>query len=360
MKMKKLFAAILAVVLVLGCLPFAASAANEPTALYVGEKDKTSDNLIPMLDSVGKNGKVYVYAIDKQTKAYYTLTYENGVGYVLTFYNDYTMSEIIENRSVYCGLYCDGDLTVRIAGNIKFDVNDAKHKGAVGWNVKGTLTIEGDTSDANLTVNGDKTKDLSGDGSIGINAETLKLHAVTVNACGGYAGVVAKEALVMASATLNANTAADMKQGTEPKFAYSIVTDNFIQIGGRVQADGSVNIDAFYFRGGTHVFDEKVVVYGKDYVFAESSYNGLWSDSFTLFRDPDQIPSCMTASVTSTVAKINGNKLNLYRRGTTMLSLTIQCGRELITMDSRTVECRLLWWQWIPYLLSGAWIDALI
>lgn len=360
MKLKKLFAALLAVVLLASCLPFAASAANEPTVLYVGEKDKSDDNLIEKLDAVGKAGSVRVYAIDRQTQAYYTLTYEKNVGYVLTFYNNYTMSEIIENRSEYCGLYCDGDLTVRIAGNVTFDADDALRRGAIGWLVEGTLTIEGDTIGASLTVNGAKSKDLTGDGSIGIRAETLKLHSVTVNACGGFAGVVASEALVMASATLYANTAEDMKAGKEPQFAYSVVTKNLIQIGGTIQADGSVDIAAFYFRNGIHVFDEKVVVYGKDYTFAETSYAGKWADSFTLFRDPSGIPSCMKVALENSVAKIEGNTLRLNRIGKATLALVIQCGRELIVMDVRDVSCSLMWWQWIPYILSGAWIDALI
>lgn len=369
MKLKKLFAALLAVVLLMSCLPFAASAANEPSVLYVGEKDKTEDNLIPMLDAIGKSGNVRVIAIDRTTQAYYTLTYENGVGYVLTFYNSYNMSQIIDSRSSYCGLFCDGDLTVRLAGNITFDVNDPTYKGAYGWIVEGQLTIERALKDENgfdlpkntpavLTVNASKSKTRSDDESIGISAPTLMLHDVTVNACGGYAGVVAKEALVMADATLHANTAADMKNGEDCLFEYSVVTDNLIQIGGTIRADGPVDISAFYFRGGSHIFDEKVVVYGKDYVFAEQSYNGLWSNSFKLFRDPSSIPSCMKVLVESSVARIDGNSLLLNRRGETMLWLYIQCGRETIVMDARTVVCQVAWWQWIPYIFSFSWVDA--
>ena len=149
MNLKKIFAALLAVAMLLSCLPFAASAANEPSVLYVGEKDKTDDNLIPMLDAVGKAGNVRVYAIDRNTQAYYTLTYEKNVGYVLTFYNDYTMSELIDSRSAYCGLYCDGDRTVRIAGNVTFNADDEKYKGAIGWIVEGKLTIENALYDEN-------------------------------------------------------------------------------------------------------------------------------------------------------------------------------------------------------------------
>ena len=373
MKLRKLLAAFLAAALLACCLPFAANAANEPTMLFVGEKDKTNDNLIAKLDAVGKNGSVRVIAIDTATQAYYTLTYEreNGVGYVLTFYNDYTMSEVIENRSAYCGLYCNGDLTVRIAGNVTFDVNDALHKGAYGWIVTGQLTIESATRDENgvplpdytakvLNISGDKTKSLGEGESTAISANTVMLNDVTVNACGGYAAVEAKEALVMSNAYLNANTASDMQAGSEPQFAYSVVTKNLIQVGGVIRADGSVNIAAFYFRGGSHIFDEKVVVYAKDYVFAEDAYDGLWSDSFTLFRDPDSIPSCMRVVLGSSVAKISGNKLTLNRRGETVLALVIQCGRQPITMDIRNVNCTLLWWQWIPYIISGAWIDAIL
>lgn len=384
MNLKKIFAALLAVVMLLSCLPFAASAANEPSVLYVGEKDKTDDNLIPMLDAVGKSGNVRVYAIDRNTQAYYTLTYEKNVGYVLTFYNDYTMSELIGSRSTYCGLYCDGDLTVRIAGNVTFNADDEKYKGAIGWIVEGKLTIENALYDENgvalpaytpavLNVNGALAKTKNENISIGISAPTVMLNHVTVNAFGGYAGVVAEEALVMNASQLYANSVPeasdwqDPEPGAEPlqqedeetDFAYSVVTANLIQVGGLIKATGAADISAFYFRGGKHIFSRRAVVYGKDYVFAEKSYNGLWNDSFTLFRDPYSIPSCMSVSVGSSVAKISGNKLTLNRRGSTAMALYIQCGRDSIWMDGRTVDCQLVWWQWIPYILSGAWIDAL-
>ena len=370
MKLKKLFAALLAVVLLLSCMPLMASADEEPTVLYVGELNKSDDNLIKMLEARGRDKQVLVYAVDVNTRAYYTLTYEDGIGYVLTFYNDYCMSQIVEARGYYCGLYCDGDLTVRLAGNVTFDVNDTAFRNTVGWLVRGQLTIEKATKDeygrklpketaSSLIVNGSKANATTDDGSIGIKAETLMLNNVTVTACGGYAGVVASEALVMAHASLFANTAEDMFKDGKANFMYGVVTENFIQVEGLVRARGMVDIDGFYIVGGVHYFDYIPVVYNRDYTFCESSYSGAWSDSFKLFNDPDEYPSCMKTSVGSTVAKLGSNKVTLNRRGTTKMELTIRCGSELIIMDSREVKCRIMWWQWIPYILSGSWIDGL-
>lgn len=371
MKGKKLFAALLAVVLMLGCLPLAANAANEPTTLYVGEKNKSDHNLIDRYDS---EGFVKVMAIDKTSQAYYTVDKEKGVGYVLTFYNDYTMSEMVTDAPTYCGVYCDGDLTIRLAGNITFDTNDAKKKNAIGIFVEGQLTIEdalfdeygnplpSDTAHV-LNVNGSKAKTKSSAGSIGICAPTIMLHQVTVNACGGYAGVLAQEALVMYKSNLNANTAADMKDGDDMLFTFSIQTDHYIQCGGKVVTEGDIDIQSYFdeFDGvkGEHSFDEKPVVYARFYKFAEDSYDGIWSDSFKLFKNPDAIPSCMNASISSSVAKIDRNDLTLNRRGDAQLALTIRCARtSLVFGDECKVTCRVVWWQWIPYILSGAWIGA--
>ncbi len=369
MKVKKVLAALLAAVLMFSCLPFAASAAKTPGELYVGEKKFSGDNLIAKYKS---EGRVLVYAIDTDSQAYYTVTKEDNVGYVLTFYNDYVMSEMVTDASSYCGVYCDGDLTIRLAGNITFDANDAKKKNAIGWFVEGQLTIEDALVDESgkalpartahvLDVNGALAKTNSESGSIGIYAQTLILHNVTVNACGGYAGVVTEEAIVMLNSTLNANTAEDMKDGDECLFKYGLQTNHFIQSGGAIRAAGDVNVQSYYFDGGTHAFDQTVVVYARNYDFAEEKYTGNWLDSYKLFLNPDQIPSCMRVSVGSSVAKIDGNSLLLNRRGTTTLLLTIRCGRDTLVMcGPLKVSCTLLWWQWIPYILSFSWIDAIL
>ena len=356
MTLKKIGAAVLAVMLLLACLPFAASAANTPTILCVGEKDKSTDNLI---DKYLSSGTVTVYQVFENTTTYYTLTREDGVGYVLTFSDKYTMSEMVENNKADCGLYCDGDLTVRIAGNVTFDANNKDFGDAYGWRVDGTLTIEGTKSSSKLTVIGNKTMRQNDDGGIGIYAETLKLDNVTVDACGGYAAVQAKSALVMYNAKLTANTDDSMKKNGKPQFAYSIETENFIQYGGFAKANGDVNIDAFYFTGGgTNEFEENVVVYGRSYTFAEESYSGSWSESFDLFRDPSLIPSCMQVNIGSTVAKLSGNRVTLNRRGSTSMTLYVVCGRDVIVFDTTSVKCAVQWWQWIPYILSGSWIEA--
>lgn len=357
MMLKRIGAVMLAAVLLLACLPLAVSAAGtEPTMLLVGEKNKTEDNLIRKYI---RSGQVDVYEVSENSTAYYTLTKNEKIGYILTFYNDYVMSEIVESSAGDCGLYCDGDLTVRIAGNVKFDANDKTHADAYGWKVKGTLTIEGAVPNASLTVNGNKTMRESDDGGIGICADTLLLHDVCVNACGGYAAVQAKSALVTADAALYANTDASMKKNGKTCFAYSIETNNFIQSGGYVKADGDVLIEAFCFKGDAeNKFEEKVVVYGRSYTFARDNYDGAWSSAYDLFKDPSLIPSCMKVSLGSSVAKISGNRLALNRRGMTTMTLTVQCGSAVIVMDSAVVLCTVQWWQWIPYIISGAWLDA--
>ena len=210
MHLKKVLAVVLAAALFLCALPIAASAENEPTVLYVGESQKEGDNLIQKLED---DRIVRVFSV-KDWQSYYTLTYEKGTGYVLTFYNAYSMSGVVTKRKL-CGLYCDGDLTVRLDiskeyselypnanANIVFDLNDSYYNykedtyfdtsGAYGWYVNGTLTIEcinerSKTSEAQLTVKGDLTK--SDDGCTGIYCNTLLLNKVTVVAKGGNIGV---------------------------------------------------------------------------------------------------------------------------------------------------------------------------
>ena len=358
MTLKKIGAALLAVMLLLSCLPFAASAANVPSILYVGEKNKTSDNLI---DKYLSSGDVTVYQVFENTTTYYTLTRDDAIGYILTFSDKYTMSEMVECSKADCGLYCNGDLTVCIDGDVTFNADAREFGDAFGWRVDGTLTIQGTKSTAKLTVSGNKTMRQNDDGGIGICADTLMLNGVQVNACGGYAGVQAKSALVMYNAKLYANTDASMKKLGKPQFECSIETENFIQSGGLVKANGDVKIDAFYFTGnGTNQFEENVVVYGRSYTFAKEAYDGNWSESFELFRDPSLIPSCMKISIGSTVAKISGNRVSLNRRGSTTMTLFVQCGRDVIFFSTASVSCAVQWWQFIPYFFSFAWIDAYI
>ena len=357
MCIKKIAAAVMAVVLLLACLPVMASAAGDPVTLFVGEKEKSGDNLIEMYKSTGY---VIVYAIDKTTSAYYTVTKEEDVGYVLTFYNNYNMSETVEYGGYLCGLYCDGDLTVRINGSVNFDADTKDYNNTYGWVVEGDLTVEGSISNASVYVSGSRANHGVSDGSIGIKADTLLLNKVSVNAFGGYAAVEAEEALVMNNATLNANTSAAMLKDGKPDFAYGVVTDNYLQFGGIVTVSGDVKIDAFYFRGGSNHFDEKVVVYGREYKFAEHPYSGDWSETFSLFRDPSLIPHCMKVSVGSSVAKVDGNRVRLNRRGSTSMELYVRCGSAILTLDTTEVQCAVRWWQWIPYLLSGAWIDGVL
>lgn len=369
MKLKRVFAALLAAVLLLSCVPFAANAAGKahvPTELYVGEKDKTEHNLIERL--ANSNGSVKVIAIDTETESYYELTKEDGVGYVLTFYKNYRMSEMVDSSAGYCGLYCDGDLTVRIAGDVTFDANDIKKRGACGWIVEGELTIEGQTKTdkgepvprPRLTVYGSKPKDADDECSIGIRAKTLKLHRLEVVACGGYAAVKVDDTLVMGYATLYANTTEDMNPLGIDNFTYSIDAWDTIMFGGYLKACGLLKVDGFYFKEGSNAqydIDKRVVVYRKDFNFQSDSYSGKFNDKLKLFKNYKDIPECLDIFVTPeeinrVVAKISGNDITMYRTGWATITVSVRCGSETLTLDVADVHCTLKWYQWIPYIFD--------
>ncbi|MBQ7542809.1 MAG: hypothetical protein IJT44_11025 [Clostridia bacterium] len=363
MKLKRFFAAFLAVALLIACVPMTASAgAKVPTKLFVGEKDKSEHNLI---ERFKRDGYVEVYEVFKNTKSYYTVTYEEDAGYVLTFYYNYEMSELVERNDNYYGLYCDGDLTIRIAGDVTFDTTEYKTRGTCGWRVDGQLTIEGTTvngsvdkakiKDCKVTVIGDKNLNTENDGNIGIYAQTLMLHNVEVTALGGYAAVYASDAIVMCDAILNANTDPAMKNGDKALFTYSIETKYLIQKGGKVTARGDVNIEGYDVRGGDNDFEKKVVVYRITFAFLKDTYSGYWRDTFDLFHNPSAIPACMSVSSGNAVAKISGSQLILNRRLSTVITLYIKCGRAIIELDEADVYCRIHFWQFIPYILTGPW-----
>ena len=353
MKLKRIFAAVLAVALLLACVPFTASAAKTPTKLFVGEKDKTDDNLIDMYK---KTGYVEVYEVFKNTLSYYTVTYEADAGYVLTFYYNYEMSEPIERNDSYYGLYCDGDLTVRIAGDVTFDTTEYKTRGTCGWRVEGQLTIEGAIDDAKVTVIADKTMNHDGEGNLGIYAKTLMLHDVEVDVYGGYEAVCAPEAIVMCDAVLKANVDPTMKKDDVALFEYSIETKNIIQVRGSIVARGPVKIEAYDLRDGENDFEKKVVVYRRTFEFLQKDYSGYWKDSFDLFRDVSIIPSCLSIATMNSVPRVSdGSKLVLNRRGSATITLYVKCGRAYIVLDEADVYCRIHWWQFLPYIFTGPW-----
>jgi len=369
MKVKRVLAALLAAVLLLGCVPFTAGAAKKahvPTELYVGEKNKTEHNLIERF--ANSNGPVKVIAIDTTTQSYYELTKEDGVGYVLTFYKNYRMSELIDSVDGYCGLYCDGDLTVRIAGDVTFDANDPKHKGACGWIVKGTLTIEGKkTTDEGeevpyprLTVYGSKAKNADDESSIGIWADTLMLHRLAVVASGGYSALKVNDTLVLGYATLYANTDDDMNPNGVDMFTYSLVAKDTIMFGGYFKANGLLDVDGFYFKedsGADYDIDKRVVVYRKDFNFQRDKYSERYNKSLKLFKNYNDIPECLDVFLTCEevgrkIAVINGNDLTMKRTGDATVSVSVQCGSERLVLDVADVNCYLKWFQWIPYLFD--------
>lgn len=365
MKLKKSLAVLLSAVLMLSFLPMLASASEAPTALYVGEKDKSEDNLIRKYDD---EHLVRVYSANDNT-AYYTVDYEKGVGYVLTFFNNYSLSEPVERSGNFCGIYCDGDLTIRVDKGAVLDMDrlfgGEKANDAYGIYVKGALTIESaDKTMSTLTVYGDKTQNEAD--AIGIYAESLSLYNIALHVAGGNVGIAAGDYVAMINTKLYCNNTADMKndQG-EPKFSYGIVTENLIQVGGELEVGGALDVTAFDFHGGKHKFDENIVVYLRNFAFKENDktgekiYAGLWHETFDLFINASLIPSCvkLAKSGTRSVVSVSGNKATLTNRGNVTLKLVLCCGRGRYAMDTYEVGCSVAWWQWIPYFFSGAWLN---
>lgn len=368
MKLKKSFAVLLSAVLTLSFLPMFATAANAsgaPDTLYVGEVNKTGDNLIDRRDDC--NGKVTVTSLNNN--AYYTIDKEKDVGYVLTFYNNYEISEPVERFGDYYGIFCDGDLTIRVHDSVTIDTNkkfdNKKYSGAYGICVKGTLTLEGDMPDSVMNVCADKT--MGQVGAIGIYAESLRMHNIDVRVSGGNTAVESDEAIAMIDAGLYANNTQDMKNAKgEPLFRYGVVTDHFIQLRGNSEVGGKVNIESYDFiNDAPHHFDEDVVIYMPSYCFEENdktgdkTYSGRWRESFDLFADYSKIPSCFKVCKTGkdSVVTVSGDKATLTNRGDVTLTLELVCGRASYVADSYQVSCSLAWWQWLSYIFSGAWLQ---
>ena len=369
MKLKKCLAIVMAAVLMLTCLPLLVSAETAvPTVLYVGEKDKSDDNLIKMYN---ETGHVIVYSVNED-KSYYELTYDEAYGYILTFHNNYKMSDVVTGVPAgECGLYCNGDLTVRIDGYAEFDLNQKfgtqTYNYTYGWYVKGTLTIEGGWTGDTVVISADTKHTDEGNGCIGVYADTLLLNRVTLNACGGFAGIQTTEAIGMIDAKLYANIADDMKDAKgNPLFRYGIVSENFIQVNGSVKVGGPVDIKAYDFRGGTHEFDEDIVVYLRVFEFKPNSktgkyaYSGYWRESFDLFNGRKYFPDCiqLVGNGRASVLELDGDKATLGNIGDLNVQLVLQCGRASAVLSSYDLNCGLAWWQWIVYFFSFKWINA--
>ena len=396
MHLKKILAVVLAAALLLCALPLAVSASGTPSVLYVGEERKAGDNLITKYND---EGTVTVYSV-KDAQNFYRVTYEDGVGYVLTFYNEYAMSAVVEKGKTG-GLYCDGDLTVRLDitsafasanptknANITFDLTKkyfdtdlnayTETVGAYGWYVGGTLTIEcvnarSKTKAAQLTVTGDTVQ--SDDANTGIYAKMLLLNNVTVTANGGNVGVDGGQAVAMIGATLNAETLDTLKKGDERLFNYSISTDNLIEVNSKVTAPGELDVDAFFGDNADNSgLEEDPVVYARAYEFMEETYKGNWNTSFDLFRNPSLIPDCLHVvnhadtdvrpitgkSYTFNYLSISGNRAT-FRRPTpgvgARLSLVLVCGQASYIMDTCRAIGTVQWWQMIPYFFSFNWLS---
>lgn len=417
--MKKVFAALLALVMLLSVLPMGAFAAKDPmvpTVLRVGEYGKNMHNLIDRYDDEGATITVKSF---KNAENYYTLDYEEGVGYVLTFYNAYENSSIVSSPQGLCGLYCDGDLTVRLAmtdsyaarhpssnANITFDVNNVidpdtkkpmNKASACGWVVSGTLTIESlantqNREMASLIVNGDlESKDsVLVNRGIGIVTHMLLLNNVRLFVNGGNIGVKADHAVAMIDTYLSVNTARALRNDKgEVTFNRGIKAEYLIEARSSIAVPGDntkLDIEHYYAaESNNSEMEADPIIYERNYEFdlphsikSDGSegvkyFIGGWHSSFKMFRRQENIPECMYVRNPAAIAtypiihkeytfswiSIVGNTATIRRPtpdGGVELRLNLKCGKVEYTIDVARVIGTFQWWQYVPYFLSGDWI----
>lgn len=398
-EMKKWIAVLLVAVMTLSFLPMVATAAEdapeetvEPTCLYVGEQDKSGDNLIDMYKEV--NEEIRVVSVH-DSASYYTVTTakEEAVDaptkYVLTFYNGYTNSELVKAGGINAVVYCDGDLTIRINDRAFLDVKGKfkNEKGdpenAYGIYVAGTLHIEGvylgeggAVRPGELNVNGTLTKpesDRSVKGHVGIYAKSVLVYGNTVKANGGHAGIMADEVFGMIDAEIICNRAAGMTKGTgsrkEYLFDYAIDTFHYIQAGGSTSAAGFSKIERYYGPlkdndpdwQDINNFDERLVVYQSVFKFDKDYYDLKWLDKANLFYNRDYMPSCLWVYYNhggSYCVKLSesANEISAQARGSANLYLVFRCGSKGRYLVSKSfVSVTLKWWQWPLYFFSFIW-----
>ncbi|MBQ3150851.1 MAG: hypothetical protein IJB86_06365 [Clostridia bacterium] len=398
---KRIIALTLTALLLVSAMIIPASAATTPTRLYVGEKNKSGDNII---QKYNRDGYLKVYSVNDNT-SYYTLEYdllENE--YILSFYNNYKYSEPVEYGSSLYGIYCDGDLTIRVYGNAEFDLSKNPETGApisdaYGVYVKGTLTIangEGYHAYSNFTANGDKRKSSEYSDSIGIYADTVLINKVNVIANGGYAGVAAKNTIAVVDATLTSNRDSSMfseeinpSTGKPyPNFEFGISTKLFIQaacdrspfycevsVGGNIDIDSYIMRDAYSDNDDALVtnFDEDVVVYLKYIVLSHAWEGKVLSRGEEITLLGKNIPSCIYPATNIVVDRNGGLKWPTPRvsfsgqdvkvvdgDGVVGVGLYLDCGDATVCFDytelilERTTLQKV--WDFIAYYILFGWV----
>lgn len=385
---KKVLALIMTMLMLVSFAGLTASASeNTPTKLFVGEKDKTDDNLIAMYHK--EKHPITVYSV-KDSDAYYTLDYING-DFVLTFYN-YEYSEAVEYGMGKYGVYCDGDLIIELYGTTKLDLNKNPEKeGAVsdayGIYVKGTLTIVGYNGImGTLMVNADKKKASEPTDSIGIYAKNILINRAHVIANGGYAGAVATDTLAVVDAVFKANTDADMfsvdvaTDKKTPLFAYGVVTDTFVQgavyfeaASCYVEVGGDVDINSYVLEDNydddiakfVSKFDVKVVVYLKDFAINESVEGEYKKGKEFKIIDKD-LPSCFyTASDDLELLSVSGKTAKVVGGdGLATVGIYLDCGYSTLCFDYEVISCQRTILQkiidFISYYIFFGWLIAKI
>lgn len=396
---KKILAAVMALIMLVCMIPMSASAA-EASAVYVGELDKTRDNLVDLLREKGPLIRVKSVKNDEN---YYEFTHEDGVGYVLTFFNGYEMSEVIKNKR--CGLYADGDLTVRLDvsesykrnypgdnADIWFDLtadygDEVETGDANGWVVDGTLTIECLNTLADkavLNVNGGF--DQSDRNATGIKAQNLLLNNVEIVVNGGNVGVDVVDSIGMIKSTMKINlNDALTDPRKDPQTAtvadrlcnFGFRAENLLEADSAIEERGYIRLKAYWSNETENNDNEKMDVdpHAYSYVYAYN-YEAIslnWRQSFSIFVNPGNLPMCLKPSYPVGLDArpitrkpyvydfliVNGNKATV-RRPTPPAGIELQlllvCGQASYLVDSCTVRSAVRWWQRLPYILSFDWL----
>ena len=386
---KKALAIIMALMMLVSFAALTASAASKtPTRLYVGEEDKTEDNLIAMYNK--EKAPIIVHSVNNAT-AYYKLDYDKYAGeYILTLYN-YIYSEPVEYGNGNYGIYCDGDIRIVVVGTSAFNLNNHPEKDtpvtdAIGIYVKGTLTVTSDgKSEGLLAAMGDLRKSTDSTNSIGIYAENLLINDVIVTANGGYSGVYVKGTLAVVDATFFANTTASLYSDEidsatgkgAPLFAYGVVADILVQGAVKeaanktvVNVGGNVDINNYVLKDNKNdmisdfvaEFDVDVVVYLKNFAILDEVRGETYKSGKEVKVIDKELPDCFTlASSDTDYMTVSGKSVKIISgEKTVAVGIVLECGNVTLCFDSANIVCERTFLQkvidFIMYYLLFGWV----
>ncbi len=386
---KKALALIMTVVMLMSFMALtASSAAKTPTRLYVGEKNKTEDNLIAMYKK--EKAPIIVHSVNNAT-AYYQLSYDDDAGeYILTLYN-YVYSEPVQYGNGAYGIYCDGDIRIVLDGTSAFNLNRHPDKevpvtDAIGICVKGTLTITSNGKSAGLlSVSGDLRKSSDSTNSIGIYAENLLINDVIVTANGGYSGAYVKGTLAVVDAKFFANTTASLYSDVidpatgkgAPLFEYGVAANILVQGAAAdsadktvVQVGGDVDINSYVLEDNVNdrisdfvaEFDVDVVGYLKSFAILNEVRDKTYKTGKEIKVIDKDLPDCFgLASSDTDYMTTSGKNIKIVDgEKTVTLGIILECGNATLCFDSTNIGCERTFLQkvidFFTYYILFGWL----